>query len=205
MDCKDIDLISYIEGKNLSDEEREHVSKCSLCQKEVKKLEKAIGLLSSYFKISAKDCPDHSTLIDYAFDELEPSKEDAVKNHLASCDTCQKNADLLKLFYNEFSYSFPPEGLRPLPQPIKKKLKELKKVSLSKRLTKSIRDIKEKGEIGIDKAKELVEKIVAAEPEVSPVPASPKDITKVEKEEGDKEKEEKETEDKEDKEKDSKK
>jgi len=204
MDCKDIDLISHIEGKNLSDKEKEHIKKCRLCQEEIKKLEKAIGFLSSYFKTSKKDCPDYSTLIDYAFNELEPSKEEAVKKHLASCDICQKNADLLKLFRSEFSYSPLPEDLQPLPQPIKKKLKELKKISLSKRLAKSIMDIKKRGEEGIDKAKELVEKIVTAEPEASPVPASPKDITKVEKEESDKEKETEDKEDKEDKEKDSK-
>jgi hypothetical protein len=181
MDCKNIDLIAFIEGKSISEEEKEHLSKCIICKREVQQLKKVISVLSTYYK-HTKACPDASTLHDYASSKLGFSQQERVTHHLSSCETCQKYVDLLKLFSKEFRYSS--ESVQPLPQILKAQLKTLRKVSLTKRLAKSIKALQKKGEAGIDKAKELIEKISAAEPELLPVPASPKDITKVKRKKG---------------------
>ena len=181
MDCKDIDLIAFIEGKSVSGGEKEHLSKCIICKREVQQLKKVMSVLSTYYK-HTKACPDAGTLQGYTSNELAPSQQERVKNHLSFCATCQKYVDVLKMFSKEFSYSS--ESVQPLPQILKAKLKTLTKVSLANRLAKSIVALKKKGEAGIDKAKALIEKISTAEPEMLPVPASPKDITKVKRKKG---------------------
>jgi len=48
MKCNEIDIISYIEG-NKTRETRDHISSCVKCTKEVEKLEKFVGILSTRY------------------------------------------------------------------------------------------------------------------------------------------------------------
>ena len=89
MDCDKIDLIGYIDGLDISKEEKAHIAECDRCQQEIRELKGKISLLRMMVEEKAEDCPEAEMLVNLVAGELEPLDSLLVEAHLARCGTCK--------------------------------------------------------------------------------------------------------------------
>ncbi|OGL43027.1 MAG: hypothetical protein A2042_07410 [Candidatus Schekmanbacteria bacterium GWA2_38_11] len=117
---------------------------------------------------------------------------ESAREHILGCDKCKSEIEDIKTSSKLLERFFEREVAieAELPTDIKKKIRQMKVEYLSSRLKDAMKAVKAKGEVGIEKIKEIVKETLEGGKETVPVPASPEDITEAEKEEGEEEKEE---------------
>ncbi len=185
MDCKDVDLLAYLEGNltgNLRKKAEAHIKNCPTCQEELDSLKFTIQSFTHlYTQNPRRDCVSPDQLAQYLDKKLDAHTTAFVKKHLLTCKYCQRELAMMEDFETSFEEKELPLKIPHFPQDVKNKIANLTKESLSKKIKtiletmvpQKFKDIK----ITQDKICDIADKLMGLSPLPEPVYAIRKDAT----------------------------
>lgn len=185
MDCKDINLLAYLEGDltGYSKKKAEaHIKDCPACQEELDSLKLTVQSFTHlYTQNHRRDCVSPDQLAQYLDKKLDAHTTACVKNHLLTCEYCQRELAMMEDFETGFKERKLALKIPPFPQDIKDKIADLSKESLSERIKTILETMvpqKFKGiKITQDEVSDIADKLMGLSRLPEPVYAIRKDAT----------------------------
>jgi len=185
MDCKDINLLDYLEGDLTGDSKEKteaHIKDCPTCQEELDSLKFTIQSFTHlYTRNLRRDCVSPDQLAQYLDKKLDAHTTACVKNHLLTCEYCQRKLAMMEDFETGFKERKLALKIPPFPQDIKNKVADLSKESLSEKIKTILETMvpqKFKGiKITQDRISDIADKLIGFSRLPEPVYAIRKDAT----------------------------